>query len=204
MTDVINGAWILARLDKRHGAKSAMADAIGIERTKFTKVLKDQRDLRPEEIARVIDYFAQRGPATTPADTLASELPGFAEGDVAPLLPATKEREKQLLHICRSLAPSAAHPSLSRASRDMISFALMAGDFLVVDLQPHPKQGDLAICQLYDEDHGHAISLIRQYLPPFYVTRDGSSDHAVISETDPNLRLAATLVASFRAPELAS
>lgn len=204
MTDVINREWILARLDTRHGAKSAMADAIGMDRTKFAKVLKGKRRLSAEEIAKVIDYFDRDEVQVFALEESPSQdVGGFSDGEVTPYRATSRQSEAQLLTICRSLAPSAAHASVMRAAQDLASFSILAGDFLVVDLQPTPKQGDLAICQLYDEQLGHAVSIVRQYLPPFYVTRDGSSENAIVPETDPNLRVAATLVASFRAPELA-
>jgi transcriptional regulator with XRE-family HTH domain len=203
MADVINGNWILERLDKRHGAKADLADAIGLDRDKLTKVLRGNRRLTAEEIARVQDYFTRK-PSRKSLELRepGATYIGFAEGDVAPLPSSAKPREEQLMAICRSLAPERQHVSLSRASRDLTSFAILRGDFLVLDMKPEPKQGDLVIGQMYDADHGSAVSLVRQYLPPFYVTRDPAAEYGTIAEIDPNLRIAAVIIASFRSADL--
>jgi hypothetical protein len=194
MADVINGNWIKARLTGRRGEKAELAAKLGLNPDKLSKVLTGQRRLSPEEIARVVEIFS--GQAVP-----APEAAGFAEGDVGPYMPPPRVKLADILSICRRIAPQTEHVSLTVASRDMLGLAIRRGDFLAIDMKPEPRQGDVVVCQL--EEDGEAHTVLRQYLPPFLVWRDDPTPNGVIVETDPRIRILATVVGCFRAPQLA-
>lgn len=66
--DVIDGNWIKARLTGERGEQARLAEAMGIDNDKISKVLKGIRRVQPDEIPRVLAFFqAEQADADDPA-----------------------------------------------------------------------------------------------------------------------------------------
>ena len=57
---IIDGEWIKARLSPKRGEQKKLADFLGIEPDKLTKTLKGIRDVQPEEVPLLLEYFKER------------------------------------------------------------------------------------------------------------------------------------------------
>lgn len=55
--DVINAEWIKARMTGKRGEQARIAEAMGIDGDKISKVLKGNRQVQPEEIPGLLKYF---------------------------------------------------------------------------------------------------------------------------------------------------
>ncbi|MBM2293809.1 helix-turn-helix transcriptional regulator [Sulfitobacter pseudonitzschiae] len=55
--DVINATWIKARLTGERGEQARLAEAMGIDNDKMSRILKGKRRVQPEEIPKVLKYF---------------------------------------------------------------------------------------------------------------------------------------------------
>ncbi|MEL7282133.1 MAG: helix-turn-helix transcriptional regulator [Pseudomonadota bacterium] len=55
--DVIDRQWLLARLTGRRGEQTELAQAMGIDTDKMSKVIAGKRRIQPEEIPRVMAFF---------------------------------------------------------------------------------------------------------------------------------------------------
>ena len=79
--DVIDGKWIKARLSGQRGEQARLAEAMGIDNDKISKILKGLRKVQPEEIPAVIAFFEDRT-APTRVD-IGDEVP--AEAALVPI-----------------------------------------------------------------------------------------------------------------------
>lgn len=66
--EVIDGAWIRARLTGVRGEKARLAACMGIRAEQLSKVLADKRDVQPEEVPSVLAFFdaAPAEPSSSP------------------------------------------------------------------------------------------------------------------------------------------
>jgi len=55
--DVIDGEWIRKRLEATRGQQARLAEAMGIDNDKMSKVLAGKRRVQPEEIPAVLAFF---------------------------------------------------------------------------------------------------------------------------------------------------
>lgn len=60
--DVIDAKWIRERLLGTRGEQSRLAEAMGIDNDKMSKVLKGKRRVQPEEIPKVLEFFDEARP----------------------------------------------------------------------------------------------------------------------------------------------
>jgi len=158
--DVIDGNWIKARLPKgEHGAKAALAEAMGISRDKLSKILNGQRQVQPSEIPGVLSYFA-------PSAAEGSLAPGFSESSVEAFTPKVATLAETALRLSQK---AGTHPTIYRARRDVTSAHVRRGDLLVVDLNGQPAPGDLVVCTIADPDTDVAGTHLRRWFPPWLI-----------------------------------
>lgn len=69
--DVIDSNWIKARMTGKRGEQARLAEAMGIDNDKMSKVLRGDRRVQPEEIPAVLKFFGDQEMQTT--------IPGFSE-----------------------------------------------------------------------------------------------------------------------------
>lgn len=200
MMEVYDGKWLKRRLAERPDLlKSQVADRIGISRDKISKVLALKRELRPVEIAALLELFdTKTGPASRPS--------GFAEGDTTPFALAaamrTESGKTPLADLLAALAPGARHVQTHTVNRPVSSLALREGDILVLELNGKPVPGDLLVVQIIDPDHAAATTSLREYLPPNLVSREADNPRPVIALDDQTASIAGIVRASLRAPLL--
>lgn len=65
--EVIDGKWILARLEKRRGAKADLARALGLPMDMLSKTLTGIRQVQPEEVPKLLAYFSNQSNRHHPA-----------------------------------------------------------------------------------------------------------------------------------------
>ena len=53
----IDSEWVVSRLSGRHGEKADLARALGIDRTKLSKILNGTRRIQAAEIPRLFAFF---------------------------------------------------------------------------------------------------------------------------------------------------
>ena len=61
--DVIDANWIKERLTGEHGEQVRLAEAMGIDGDKLSKVLRGQRRVQAKEIPGAIAFFEQKDSA---------------------------------------------------------------------------------------------------------------------------------------------
>lgn len=57
--DVIDADWIKARLTGKRGEQARLADVLGINADKMSRIMRGKRRVQPEEIPRVLDFFGE-------------------------------------------------------------------------------------------------------------------------------------------------
>ncbi|MEL6467078.1 MAG: helix-turn-helix transcriptional regulator [Pseudomonadota bacterium] len=55
--DIIDADWLNQRLTGRRGEQAELAQAMGINDDKMSKILKGKRRVQPEEIPKVLAFF---------------------------------------------------------------------------------------------------------------------------------------------------
>lgn len=179
--DVIDGRWIGARLTKRRGEKKKLADAMGIDLPKLSKVLSGERDVQPHELPRVLAYFG--------------EATGMAEAQVA--YAAARPAGPGSDDLLRLLAPDVSAPAAWTLAADVPLAFMRAGDLLVVELGETAATGDLVLVNRQRE-HGFSAEL-RRYLPPLLVAMDlNDPDQALPAEGSFEVAIIGTIRAVVR------
>lgn len=76
--EMIDAAWIEARLTGKRGELAALARAIGVDATQISKIRSGERRVQPEEMAKIKAFFDGAQPAPDPRmqriATLAQQL----------------------------------------------------------------------------------------------------------------------------------
>ncbi len=57
--DVVNAEWIEARLTGKRGEKTRLAEAMGINIDKLSKIMRGERSVKATEIPGAMDYFGE-------------------------------------------------------------------------------------------------------------------------------------------------
>jgi len=182
--DVIDANWIRARLTGRHGELKALADAVGLEPDKITKILKGARAVKAQEAPRIAAFFHP-------------EMPGFSDGEPAFLHQAQPiNASAQVQAVAATLCPRLRKPEAYRVKQAAPAAGLLAGDILVVELGMTARPGDLVITTIADTVHDSHATMIRRYWPPLIVPISAEDPFpAMQSEGDQ----AAAIVASVKA-----
>lgn len=171
--EIIDGNWIKQRLAPTHGAKSALADSIGLARDKLARVLNGTRKLTPQEIALVVQYFERQGGAEPQPTQKPEKGAGMAEGAAPFSIKAhdpAPEATDQLLSAV--FGKAAKQPASYRILRDHPAFALLTGDIVVVDLSRQPQPGETALVSIIDDNVGESTTEVLRYLPPHLLSGD--------------------------------
>lgn len=100
--DVIDGRWIAARLTGRRGEKKQLAEAMGIDLPKLSKVLSGERGVQPHELPRLLAWFG--------------EGDGMAEAQAA--YAAARPAGPGSADLMRLLAPAVVAPAVNRQHQD--------------------------------------------------------------------------------------
>lgn len=79
--DVINAAWINARLTGRHGEKAELAAHVGIDSEKLSKILRGSRKVQIEEAPRFVSYFEGEAESSERRQRLNDLLRQLSEAD---------------------------------------------------------------------------------------------------------------------------
>lgn len=63
--DIIDGKWISDRLTGAWGEQARLAEAMGIDGDKVSKILKGKRNVQPAEVPRVVAFFKAEAAAAS-------------------------------------------------------------------------------------------------------------------------------------------
>ncbi|MCZ0962860.1 hypothetical protein [Paracoccus benzoatiresistens] len=66
--ETIDAKWIIDRLTGKRGEKSALAKAMGVSAAEVSKILKGERRVQPEEMAKVKAFFDGPDAPARPAE----------------------------------------------------------------------------------------------------------------------------------------
>lgn len=131
-----------------------------------------------------------------------SQSQGFAEPTAqfcAQSDVAATDATQHLDSIARALAPTARHASAYHLRRSFVGFGLLAGDFLIVDLNAKaPAAGALVLATVSDFSTGDAFTVLRRFLPPYLVAGDLGDEGEILYADGDRTVIMATVVASFR------
>jgi len=191
--EIIDGAWITARLARHHGAKGEMADAIGMARDKLAKVLQGKRKLTPAEISRVVRYFDAVRPAIA-----APAPPGFSD-EAEPFRPApAPDSPRGPVHSL--FGHMAANPEVTHRAKVMLpELSICPGDQIICDLSRAPQPGEVVMVDIADPvTNETSHHLIRRYLPPFLACGSAGLAHSQLRETDPGVFIRYPVVGILR------
>ncbi|WP_407496812.1 helix-turn-helix domain-containing protein [Pseudooceanicola sp. MF1-13] len=131
MSDVIDGNWILRRLTDARGEKARIARAMGIDQQKLSKILTGKRQVQPNEMPGLLEYFGVPLPDSSTATPIVSRI--------SPATPA-------LTDLAAYLAPGRNRTESFLVQRELMAFGLLRNDVIVVDLaQVTPSTGDLVL-----------------------------------------------------------
>lgn len=87
--EVIDGKWILARLENRRGAKADLARALGLPMHMLSKILTGARHVQPEEVPKLLSYFSnQEAPHGDVTQQLRQRIDQLTEQEARLLLAA--------------------------------------------------------------------------------------------------------------------
>ncbi len=154
--DVIDADWIRRHRTGRHGELKALADAVGVDPDKITKILNGTRQVKSHEAPRIAAFFLQGGGFSERPESYASHAsPVNMTGRVRMMISA--------------LCPELVNPEVYRARVSALAAGIMAGDLLVVQLGADAQPGDLVVTTIANVEQDTQTTLIRQFWPPLVV-----------------------------------
>lgn len=74
----------------------------------------------------------------------------------------------------RLFCPEAETPAFLRATGAWPSAGIFAGDLIAIDLKRAPREGELVVASLYDDQGEVAATVLRRLLPPYLVPVDAA------------------------------
>lgn len=135
-----------------------------------------------------------------------SDYGGLDESDVTFTLneaPGTSNesmKAKRLRNLAAFLAPHAKAVSFAVLGRDLPWYSQLAGDILLLDLNREPMHGDIVLAQMYDDASGTASTIVRSFAGDRLICHEPRNWRHMIVLPNPEIRIAATVVGSLRAP----
>lgn len=96
----------------------------------------------------------------------ATEAPragGFNEPQVVEFTGRSDSERRRLLDLARTIAPMARHPALYQMARPCPGAMLLAGDVLLIDANPTPRDGDLLVARVTLPETGEAVTELAQF-----------------------------------------
>lgn len=91
-----------------------------------------------------------------PQSALGPNPPGMGEQTVSAFLGRNDTERQRLMALAKGFAPDARHVSLLQLAADVPGFMLMRDDILMVDLNSAPKEGQMLVVQVWDQESGEA------------------------------------------------
>ncbi|MDX2287497.1 MAG: hypothetical protein NW217_01570 [Hyphomicrobiaceae bacterium] len=154
--DVIDANWIKRHRTGRHGELKELADAVGIEPDKITKILNGSRQVKAHEAPRIAAFFMK--------------AEGFAEKATAYASQATPiNATARVRTLVAALCPDLPNAEVYRVRVSAIAAGILAGDLLVVQLGADAHPGDLVVTTIAEPDADTQTTLIRRFWPPLIV-----------------------------------
>lgn len=189
--DVIDGNWIKARLADRHGAKKALADAVGIDTHKLAKILNGTRRVQAHEIPRIMDFF--RGTQDGFKDSAAP----FAGAPFADEVSAND----RIRDLAATICPNVRRPFLYQARRSELAAGIVSGDFLVMSHGAESGDDILVIVSL-PGDAWSGTNELRRCAAGMLLSLDPWSGAPPLHIDTSDAAVVGTVRAVIRAPEV--
>jgi hypothetical protein len=169
--DVIDAEWIRRHRTGRHGELKALADAVGVEPDKITKILNGTRQVKSHEAPRIAAFFLQgEGFAERPESYASHASPVNVTGRLRMMIAA--------------LCPDVANPEVYRVRVSALAAGILAGDLLVVQLGADAQPGDLVVTTIADVVNDTQTTLIRQFWPPLIVPMSQDDPFPALSASE--------------------
>lgn len=132
-------AWILERLEADPTkTRAGLAAALGVDKSAITRMLKGERQIKADEIAKIAAYFGEWPPIGLAEDQ--KEFVG-ADGALAPApVYAVEKADGGRWALCRHLAPIDERPRAPHFARAAQAFGFYAPDDLMA---PRFKKGEV-------------------------------------------------------------
>lgn len=183
--DVVDGKWIEARLTGKHGELKKLADAIGIEPAKVTKILKGKRNVQPDELPRLLAYFG-----TPPVGGFDDKPAAYIPKSISPIPIDSR--------VADQLAPQVVRPVAFRINLPMPAYALLSGDVLIIDPSPEVEADGLVLVNLWN-DHGDGETVIRRRFGKTLLSCDPCDAEPMIPiDGSPRIGIHGVIVATHR------
>lgn len=161
--------WLNGLMDRhRLSSPRAIAKKAGISPTTVYRWLDPDAPFETSlsKLRQVAKKFGERLPAELGLGGEPAE--GFSEGDLVAFVGAAAELPAKPEH----------NVGRWRITNEVLNLeGFRPGDIVDFDLQARPQRGDIVVAQVYDQQQGTAETVLRQYQPPYLVTR--SSDPTV-------------------------
>ncbi|MBL4767871.1 MAG: helix-turn-helix transcriptional regulator [Rhodobacteraceae bacterium] len=81
--DVVDGKWIKDRLTGKRGEQARLAERMGVDPDKVSKILSGTRQVKPHELPHVMAFFDKASPEAS-MDSMASEAIARRIGALTP------------------------------------------------------------------------------------------------------------------------
>lgn len=141
------------------------------------------------EIARALDV-------SDPAALLADRTGDLHQSEVVYRAPPPTDTDPEVIKsILYPGRPNAFWMQVSASSLNLAG--LQIGDFLIVDPDIAPVEGDIIVVQCYDEARADADTRILEYHPPVMSPRSTDSGYRAVLVSDPQARVVGTIVCRY-------
>lgn len=180
---VIDGKWIASRLTGAYGEKARLAEAIGIEPFKLSRILKGEREVQASEIPAILRFFEIEIRITGA---------GFAEPGVEPFQSGASGQK-----LTEDFGSDLRHPSTFRVRRSLPAFFMKRDDLLLVDLHASPQPNDLVLVKVTDQVADETRTEVYRFAPPWLLPSDASEPMCRI-DTSGNLAILGCVRACLR------
>lgn len=195
-----------ARENAGYESPTAAAAAFGWPYPTYAGHENGSRGMRPDALLRYAKAF-RVSPAWLLDGTDSgkpkpqTKVAGFGEPDVAPYSPPDTRSAKSMTDIIRTLAPSARQPQVMVAHRDHLSYAILAGDLVVIGAPSGAGRGEVVVVTFADQHSGASVTMLRQKSGDQLCAPLGQR---LPDEDEMSAGILGQVVAVIRAPEIAS
>lgn len=146
-------------LARRGLTQRKLAEQVGINPGFLSQIISGKRNPSLATLARIAEVLqVPLDLLTEPDDPGAPRhrATGFAEPPVAPYAARSDDERRAILALAGHASVPARHAVLFRVTRPTPALGLMAGDILVIDARPRPRDGQIVIVQVEDRESGEA------------------------------------------------
>jgi hypothetical protein len=184
----IDKDWIEARLTGQRGEKARLAEAIGIDADKMSRILAGERRVQAHEIPAIVAFFERQA---------AGKPTGMAESASTPFQFPDHIPRDWLLN---QIAPNLRQRETLRIGLSMPSFGLLKGDVVIVGIGQTPSEGQIAVINQVVGLQTSTIFLRK--VGAFMISADPSDPPWQPDDNDPNFAIIGTVAAVIRTPTL--